>query len=184
MASPNLQTALLAVGLFMAAGDPALPPPTPQSKEFFAHLRADKDHAWLEESSADWLAAQPNEVRVDIAERALRDPDPAVRLIAPMQFYVMHMDGRGDAAIAELALRGDEVGAFAWSWLHDSDATMFERRLAAIRRVILERYDGLSSKERANAEKMLCDEGKLCDLRAEAEALKKKATRDQAMIQP
>jgi hypothetical protein len=178
MASSRLQASLLALGLLVAAAcseaarRPALPPATPQSKEFFAHLRADKDHAWLEESSADWLAAQPTEVRVDIAERALRDADPAVRLIAPMQFYVMHMDERGDAAIAQQALRGDEVGAFSWSWLHDRDATMFERRLTAIRLVILRRYDELTSEERANAEKMLCDEGKPCDLRAEAAALK------------
>jgi hypothetical protein len=180
MASSKMQASMLALGLFLAAGcseaagKPALPAPTPQSKEFFKHLRADKNHAWLEESSADWLAAQPIEVRVDIAERALRDDDPAVRLIAPMQFYVMHMDERGDAAIAELALRGDEVGAFSWSWLHDSDATLFERRLTSIRRVILKRYDELTPKEREHAAAMLCDEGKPCDLRAEAQALKNK----------
>lgn len=66
------------------------------------------------------------------------------------------------------ALRGDEVGAFGWSWLHDSDVTLFQRRLTAIRRVILKRYDELTPKERAHVAAMLCDGDEPCDLRAEA----------------
>lgn len=170
-----LALALLAVAACTSTERPPTPPASapPQVEEFFRHLRADTDHTWLEDESADWLAEQPTEIRVLVAERALRDADPAIRLIAPMQYYVMGMDARGDEAIVDLALRGDEVGAFSWSWLHDRDATMFKRRLTAIRRVILSRYHELTPEQRARAERMFCEEGQSCDLRAEAEALKR-----------
>jgi hypothetical protein len=166
---------LLAVAACTRIERPSTPSASapPQVEEFFEHLRADVDHTWLEDESVAWLAGQSTEIRVLVAERAIRHADPVVRLIAPMQYYVMGMDGRGDEAIVELALRGDEVGAFSWSWLHDRDATMFKRRLTAIRMVVLSRYPELTPEQRTRAESLLCEEGQSCDLRAEAEALKR-----------
>lgn len=111
---------LLALGVLALAGcsNPqrrsAPPPPTPpQVAEFLAHLHADSNHEWLEDESANWLAAQPTEIRVPVAERALSNTDPMVRLLAPMHSYVIGMDDRGDAALAELARAAGERGTAA-----------------------------------------------------------------------
>ena len=148
------------------------PPPATQEAlhvaEFFDRLKSDVDGQWLDQSGGEWLASLPAASRVRIAERALQEADPEVRLVAPLQFYALGMDARGDAAVAELALAGVDVSGLTWAWLHSADRTLLERRISAIRRLMLSRYNELTPGQRARAEKMLCPKEQACDLAREA----------------
>jgi hypothetical protein len=130
--------------------------PDAQAEAFFARLRADPEHEWLEASGQAWLAQLPKAARVLIAERALvLDGQPQVQTIAPLEFYAMGMDERGDAAIAELALRGVDTSGFAWGWIHQGVPGLLERRMAGIRKLLRARYPTLSAEQRARADALL-----------------------------
>lgn len=169
----HLLASLLVVGaLTIAVGCASAVRPTPVAAadarvdEFFERVRSDPDHEWLEESSDAWLAELPVETRVQIAERTIRDSDPAVQLSGPLQFYAVGLDDRGDAAVAKLAVQGVDVTGIAWGWLHSGDAGLMDRRMAGIRRVLIAGYGQMTAEERLRAEAILCEEGQACDLNA------------------
>jgi hypothetical protein len=137
--------------------------------EFFDRLRDDPGHEWLEASSAQWLQDRPRETRLRIAERAMKDSDPVIRGIAPVQYYALGLDDRGDAAFAELMLDGVDLTGVAWGWLHDRDPKLLDRRMDAIKRLVLLQYERLPPEKRSRAEKLLCKKGKPCDLASMAE---------------
>jgi hypothetical protein len=155
-----------AVGCASGARPAPAAPADARVDEFFAHVRSDTDHAWLEESSDAWLTELPAGTRIQIAERALGDPDPAVQLSGPLQFYALGMDERGDAAMAKLAVQGVDLTGVAWGWLHSGDAGLMGRRMAGIRRALIADYEQMTAEQRLRAEAILCEEGQPCDLNA------------------
>ena len=70
----------------------------------------------------------------------------------------------------QLALAGVDVSGFTWAWLHSADRTLLERRISAIRRLVLARYDELTPEhpgEWALSLSMAADAGHFDELRGE-----------------
>lgn len=83
-------------------------------------------------------------------------PDAAIRIYGLQLIYQLGLDARGDQAAAERLVKGDDLTALGWSWLHSSDPTLLERRLRGIREVISSRIETMQPAERKAAEEFLC----------------------------
>jgi hypothetical protein len=159
----------LALSACASSGTPAAGATAdPHVDEFFAHVRSDTDHQWLEEESDAWLATLPKQSRIRIAERALRDSDAEVRYVGVAQFYRLGEDARGDDAAAQLAIQGGDLTGLGWGWLHSGKPGLLEERRAGIRKALLARYDQLTPEQQANARKVLCGDDAPCDPHAAA----------------
>jgi hypothetical protein len=135
----------------------------PVTDEFLARARSDRE--WLEAESHEWLATLPTEVRLRVAERALADADQQVQFSGVLQYYAMHLDDRGDAAVAGLILDGFDATGLGWGWIHSGDAGLADRRFAGVRRELIARYDSLSPEQQLRARTVLCADTPDCDPR-------------------
>jgi hypothetical protein len=59
----------------------------------------------------------------------------------------------------DLLLRGDDLTALAWSWLHSGTPGELERRLADLRAALAAREPTMTPEQRQRAERLLCENG-------------------------
>ena len=140
----------LLVGCPSSGTDPAV-------NAFFRQVEAPQGGQWLDEHAQDFVADLPPSTRIEIAERASTHRDASVRLYGAELFYELGLDAHGDKAVAELVIRGDDLTALGWAWLHSGDSTLMERRVAGIGRILEARGPQLSQAEQQRAQKFLCE---------------------------
>lgn len=125
--------------------------------EFFRQVEAPQGEQWLDERARGFVADLPRPARIEIAERASTHGDADVRLYGAGLFYDLGLDTRGDQAVAGLVIRGDDLTALGWAWLHSADSTLMERRVAGISRILEVRLPRLTPAEQQRAQKFLCE---------------------------
>lgn len=145
-----LLISMLLVGCPSSDGDAAV-------RSFFRQAEAPSGDQWLDEHANGFVDTLPRATQIQIAERASTHRDANVRLYGAALFYKLGLDERGDQTAAELVIRGDDLTALGWAWLHSGDSTLMERRVEGIGRVLESRLPQLTALEQQRAQKFLCE---------------------------
>jgi len=152
--------ALLLTGCSNVDGES--PPPSDPVAVFFSHVHAADGAAWLEDNADAYAAGLSASDAQRLAARARADANAEVRLFAVRLLYARGDEAAAAEAAADLVLRGDDIKGLVWGWMHGSDPTVTERRMAAIRDAITRRAESLDPAQRARAIKAVCEHGEDC----------------------
>lgn len=140
----------------------AAPPAHSAAAEFQAHLRSPSRDAWFETDAADWMRTLSTVEASQVAEVALADAAPGIRIFGAQLLFDDVSEQRGASAAAGLVIRGDDLTPLGWSWLHSGDAAMTGRRLALIRGELESRKSRLTPQQRQRVDKLLCADESGC----------------------
>lgn len=106
--------------------------------------------------------AAPTDAEQDAADLAALSPAERALLDEAKQAYGQHQDARGDEAVAGLIMNGFDATGFAWGWMHSGDAGLLNRRVEAIRAILLARRDTMTAQQKLTVADLFCEAGAPC----------------------